>query len=199
MMFGRVDEVDGSYVATRFLAGAVPAGCLYITDKGPRASAAGPGVQLRMSWRSVGIGYGRVWAPIAAAALLVGGAVRGHLPLWHVLLGLALFALTAVAHLSGRLSSVEKAQLRLLGSVTGLRVDPAMLRPATREAKRTSLQALMVKAGIPLTAEAIASLLDDIPVPALPLVYGYARYAGDDGPWQACAQLVFRRHEEATF
>ncbi len=199
MILGRVDEVDGSYVGTRFLAGAVPLRCMYITHTSGRVPEGLEELPLRTSWRSIVLGYLRVWAPMLAVAALgadlaCGGVHRATIALAGLLLGAS-----AVAHRAGRLSSNEKARLRLLGSVTGLRLDPALLPTATREAKRASLEALMSKGGIPSSASSILAVIDGIPTPALPLVYGYARYAGDDEPWVECAAVVFRRHEDGAF
>jgi hypothetical protein len=194
MMLGRVDEVDGNYVATRLLAGVVPLGCVYVASKAP----AGDAVPIRTSWRSLAVAYGRAWAPVAAVAVIVAGAARGAPPLATILPALLLVAVTALAHRSGRLSDGEKDRLRLLGTVTGLRIRPEMLQPATREAKLASLRGLMAKAGIPASVDGLLAVIDDVPVPALPLVYGYARYAGDDPGWRRCAEVVFRRHEASA-
>jgi hypothetical protein len=189
MILGRVDEIDGNYVATRFLAGLVPTGCVYVTSKSTMA--------IRTSWRSVGIGYGRVWAPVFAAVTLVAGFAAGGVRA-AVLPVLILLGVTALAHRGGRLSDEAKERLRLLGTVTGLRIDPVLLQPATREAKRLSLHGLMEKGGIPATPSSILAVLEDIPVPALPLVYGYARYSGDDPLWRETAEALYRRHEASA-
>ena len=47
-----------------------------------------------------------------------------------------------------------------------------------------------------MTADGILSVLDEIPGPAMPLVYGFCRYAGDDEEWQTCAAHVYQRHVE---
>lgn len=201
MILGRVDEVDGNFVATKFIALAVPAECLYVARSGKRTTGSGSpseGMPIRRSWKSVGLFYGRAWLPAIAIAGLVFDLTHGGPHLLIAFSILVLLGVSALAHRSGRLSEHEKARLRLLGTVTGLRLDPAMLRPSTREVKRASLGELMEKAGIPPNAESIVSLIDQIPVPALPLVYGYARYAGDDPAWLGCAELVFQRHEEGS-
>lgn len=189
MILGRVDEVDGNYVATRFVGGLLPLGCVYVTAKGA--------MPIRTVWRSVGIAYGRIWAPVLTAATLVAGIASGGLRA-AILPALILAGITALTLRAGRLSDEQKERLRLLGTVTGLRIDPALLQPATREAKRLSLHGLMAKAGIPVTASSIQAVVDDIPVPALPLVYGYARYSGDDPTWRETAEALFRRHASST-
>ncbi len=97
---------------------------------------------------------------------------------------------------TGELPERGETRLRLLGTVTGLRIDPSKLLPTTREVKRESLRELMEKGGIPTTPAEILSVLDDIPMPAMPLVYGFACYAGDDPEWRECAQQVYLRHEQ---
>ena len=199
MILGRIDEVDGHFVATRFAAGLVPTGCVYIARSGSRSKlpGSGEGIAIPGDTRSIVIAYGRVWVPVLAVALPVLLLVLGvgiPAPTWiatALLLGVALFAWRA-----GRLSEEELAHLRLLGTVTGLKIDPSRLTPQMRDAKRDSLGDLMDKGGIPLSADGILEVLDEIPAPAMPLVYGYCRYAGDDESWQTCAGLVYQRHVE---
>ena len=63
--------------------------------------------------------------------------------------------------------------------------------------KRDSLGDLMDKGGIPMTPDGILSVIDDIPLPAMPLVYGFCCYAGDEPEWRECAELIYQRHEAA--
>lgn len=199
MIIGRTDEVDGHFVATKFVGFLVPTTSVYISNRGGRAKKTGAEGALRipLDWRSVALGCGRVWLPIVAVALPVGQAIFGHFhPL--TLIASALFVgLAIVAYRGGRLPEEEKAKLRLLGTVTGLRIDPAKLRPETRRVKLDSLGELMEKGGIPMTADTLLSILEEIPVPALPLVFGYARYAGDDAAWQECADLIYQRYQQS--
>ncbi|MBX3224816.1 MAG: hypothetical protein KF795_30150 [Labilithrix sp.] len=199
MMLGRVDEVDGHFVATRFIA-IVPTACLYVSPKNPRTSVAGAtkdGVRIRTEWRSVALGYARVWLPVLAIALPIAQLLSGGLHVATAVASFAMLAVSAVAHRSGRLPEAEKARLRVLGTVTGLRIDPSKLQPATREVKCASLGELMEKGGIPMTPDGILSVLDDIPTPAMPLVYGYARYASDDPEWRECAARCYERCEQS--
>jgi hypothetical protein len=194
MMIGRIDEVDGHFVATRFLALAVPTACVYVARE---KSDLKNGVRILTDWRSIMLGYGRVWAPLIAIALPLGQALAGHgIPIVTWVLSAALLGVCVLSYRSGKLPEREKARLRLLGTVTGLRIDPSRLQPAMREVKRDSLGELMEKGGIPTTPDGIISVLDDIPMPAMPLVYGYACYAGDDPIWQNCAAQVYERHEQ---
>ena len=91
------------------------------------------------------------------------------------------------------LSEDEKYKLRLLGSQTGLRLDPSQLLPATRKAKLDMLEDLMNKGGLAPDPEWLLMVLEEIPGPALPLVYAYLRYAGDEPPWSDSAEAVLGR------
>lgn len=205
MMLGRVDEVDGHFIATRFVGLIIPTESLYIAPKSGSArtgrtkdevSAARNGVRIRVDWRSLGLAYARVWLPMLAIAIpLTQRLMSGEVTLVSWLSSVAMIGASVHAHRCGRLSETEKARLRLLGTVTGLRIDPSKLQPKTREIKRASLGELMEKAGLPTTPGELVAVLDDIPMPAIPLVYGYACYAGDDPEWRDCAALVYSRYE----
>src|SRR4051812_20244305 len=72
MMIGRTDEVDGHFVATRFVGLLVPTESLYFARRNGRSSnseASSEGVRIQRDWRSIALGYGRVWLPIVAVAL----------------------------------------------------------------------------------------------------------------------------------
>jgi hypothetical protein len=197
MILGRVDDVDGHQVGTKFLFGLVPTESVYLAPLSKRTATLTNGMRLRLDFRSVTLAYGRVWLPIVGIALPLIEVVTGatHLVTW--LLGAVLIGLSVAAHRAGHLDDEAKGRLRLLGSVTGLRVDPSRLEPSVRGAKRESLGALMEKAGIPKAADAILGVLDEIPGPALPLVYGYACYSGDDAIWKTCASIVYARCRQA--
>jgi hypothetical protein len=199
MMLGRIAEVDGDYIATEFFAGILPTACMYVPQAGVRSTkTAGNGrVRIQIDWSSVLLGYARLWLPVFAVAAPALGVASGHLApaTWGLSAVLVLMALAS--RRVGHLSESEKAQLRVLGTVAGLRIDPARLQPATREVKRDLLGQLMTRAGIPTTPDGVLSVLDDIPIPAMPLVFGYARYAGDTPEWRECAALVYARYESA--
>lgn len=195
MMIGRVDEVDGHFVATRFVALVIPTECLYVTPKSGRPNRS-EGVRIRTDWRSVGLGYARVWLPCLAILLpiVIGSSARVPAVVW--VLSVAMLLGSFAAQGAGRLPEKEKTRLRLLGTITGLRIDPSKLQQSTREIKRDSLGELMDKGGIPLTPDGILSVLEEIPMPAMPLVYAYVCYAGDDTAWSDCAALVYQRYEQ---
>jgi hypothetical protein len=197
MMLGRVDEVDGHFIATKFVAFAIPTECMYIPRVDPRSTFREDEgrIRIRRDWRSIGLGYARVWLPLLAVALFVAQAAVGNLSVITWFVSLSAIGIAIIAHASGRLPESEKARLRLLGTVTGLRLCPTKLNDGTREIKRQLLGELMEKGGIPTTAAGILQVLEEIPLPALPLVYGYVCYAGDTPEWRTCADLVYGRHE----
>jgi len=200
MIFGRVDEIDGHYVATKFVAGAIPTESVYVTPSATARSSVTSAVpiKLKMDWRSIGLGWARVWLPVLAVGQLVLLFFVAHtVPIVTVVTSLLMLGGAAMAYRAGKLPESDKARLRVLGTVTGFRVDPSRLPDQLRLTKRDSLGDLMEKGGIPMTPAEILSVIDDIPMPAMPLVYGYACYAGDDAEWRECAELIYQRHEAA--
>jgi hypothetical protein len=200
MMLGRVDDVDGHYIATKFVAAAIPTESVYVTPMAARASqvtSAAP-LKVKTDWRSIGLGWARVWLPVFAITSPVLQLILFHtVNVITIISSLLVGACAVAAFRAGKLPEAEKARLRLLGTVTGLRVDPSRLPDAFRATKRDTLGDLMEKGGIPMTPAEILSVIDDIPVPAMPLVYGYACYAGDDLEWRECAELIYQRHEQS--
>ena len=201
MILGRIDEVDGHYVATKFVALLVPTGSMYVTGEKTSKSSRGlamtwSGVPVRFNWKSVTLAYARVYLPVLGVAwplLTYWGQNVATIPKYVWVISLALVVASFLFLLPGRLPEPEKARLRLLGSITGMRIDPGKLRETTRHMKRDSLCDLMEKGGLPSTPDDIIAVLDDIPGPALPLVYAYACYAGDDEAWRTCAAQVHER------
>jgi hypothetical protein len=193
MMLGRIDEVDGHYIATKFFV-VVPLRSMYVGDK--RGQKSGP-IAIKPNWKSAGLGFARVWLPVIGVVwpVIVGWGPNGSIPIWGWLISVVLLAISGYAHRLGRLPEDEKARLRLLGTVTGMRIDPAKLLPSTRRSKREALEDLMTKGGIPTAPADIIAVLDDIPIPALALVYGFARYSGDDAVWTETAEHIYERHE----
>ena len=187
MIVGRDDEVDGHYVGTRLLGVLIPSGARYVGGKVV--------LPIRSSPRTFVLGLARVWLPLAAVAwpLLFGGVVRA----WIEAGVLAVVA--ALLHRPVELPEDDKYKRRLLGSQTGLRIDPSQLLPATRKAKLEMLEDLMNKGGLAPDPEWLVTVLDEIPGPALPLVYAYLRYAGDGPPWSDSAEAVLSRIDRSEF
>ena len=181
MIVGREREVDGHYVGTRLHALVLPGGDEYI---GGRTTLA-----VRWSVGSYVLGLARIWLPVLAVAwpLLFGWAAHA----WIEAVVLAVVA--ARLHQRTPLPPDELRELRLLGSQTGLRLAPSQLLPSTRAAKLDMLGALLQKGGLAPDPEWLVSVLPEIPLPALPLVYAYARYAGDEPPWSDCAEKILEQ------
>ena len=179
MIVGRDEQVDGHYIGTRLVGFVIPAGPRYVGGKTE--------TPIRGNAKTTFLGIVRVWVPLLAIV-------------WPVLFGFSKLAFVEAAVLAGsglllhrpiELDEQEKKKLRLLGSQTGLRIDPSKLLPATRKAKLDMLEALMTKGGLAADPEWLIQVLDEIPGPALPLVYAYARYAADDGVWAECANAIY--------
>jgi hypothetical protein len=179
MIVGRDEEVDGHYIGMRLAGLVIPAGTTYVGGKSE--------TPIRSDARMTFLGVMRVWLPLLA---LVWPFVFGMTILAFVEAGV-LAAAGLLLHRPIELDESEKKKLRILGSQTGLRIDPSKLLPATRKAKLDMLEALMTKGGLAADPEWLIQVLDEIPGPALPLVYAYARYAADDGVWLDCAHAVY--------
>lgn len=179
MIVGRDEQVDGHYIGTRLVGLVIPAGARYIGGKNQ--------VPLRSDGRLFLLSVARVWIPLLA---LVWPVIFGFEKLAFIEAGV-LLAVGLLLHRPLELDESEKKKLRLLGSQTGLRIDPAKLLPTTRKAKLDMLEALMTKGGLAADPEWLVQVLDEIPGPALPLVYAYARYADDEGPWAECADRIY--------
>lgn len=199
MILGRVDEVDGHFVATEFVAFTIPKATLYIAEDPGRPRVA---TTIRTYWKSVVAAYARLHFPLLAVVLPVVmhfGHGMGTLPLSAWIVSGAFLAASFLFVLPSQPGAREKEQLRILGSIAGFRIDPKRLLPETRAQKRERVLELMNKGGLPVTPEGILSVLDDIPGPALPLVYVFARYSGDGPEWQLVAERVYERHELGVF
>jgi hypothetical protein len=179
MIVGRDEQVDGHYIGMRLAGLVIPKGARYVGGKSE--------TPIQSDARTFFLGVVRVWVPLLAIV-------------WPFLLGMTKLAFVEAAVLAGaglmlhrpiEIDEHEKKKLRLLGSQTGLRIDPSRLLPATRKAKLDMLEALMTKGGLAADPEWIIQVLDEIPGPALPLVYAYARYAADDGVWAECANTIY--------
>jgi hypothetical protein len=179
MIVGRDEQIDGHYIGTRLVGLVVPAGARYVGGKSE--------TPIRGTPQTTFLGLVRVWVPLLAIV-------------WPFLFGMTKLAFVEAVVLAGaglllhrpiELDEDEKKKLRILGSQTGLRIDPSRLLPATRKAKLDMLEALMTKGGLASDPEWLIQVLDEIPGPALPLVYAYARYAADDGVWAETAHTIY--------
>jgi hypothetical protein len=201
MMLGVIHSVDGHFIATKLFAFLIPSGSMYVTDMqvsryGNRTQIAYQGIPIKTQWLSVILGIVRVWPWFLGFAwpfLLAWGQNVNAVPSWIYYSALGWFALALLALIPGRLSKKDKSLRRHLGELTGMRLDPAQLLPGTRETTKYELERRMTDASLPITAaeceKAAATLSPDV----LPLLYAYARYAGDEADWRAVADAAAQR------
>ncbi len=206
MMLGEVDNVDGHFIATKFHALLVPTGSMYVVDQASSRSGnvttmTWSGVPVKFNVKSALLAYPRVWLWMLAFAwpfLTHYGESLSSTPMscWYTMGGMV--AVAVLAHVPGRLSEREKKRLRILGEVTGMRLDPSKLMPWTRESKRDVLEHQLREMGIDTTPDGVSRACVDASPEVLSLLYGYARYAGDDADWRRVADSVLARHPRAA-
>lgn len=204
MMLGEVDNVDGHYIATKFYGLCIPSSSMYVTSysssrSGNRTTMTWGGVPVKLNWKSILLTYPRVW-------------------LWFVFFGYpfvthygqnldslttfdkvaeVLFVVVAIgAHFVGRLSKAEKARLRILGKVTGMRMDPKKLTKWTREEKREFWEKELGKLGVPTTPDGLRAFAASAPPDVLGVLYTFACYSGDGPDWRGVAAEILPRVPE---
>ncbi len=201
MMLGVIQSVDGHFVATKMFAFLIPSGSMYVTSMnvsryGNRTTISYQGIPIRTQWLSVVLGILRVWPWFLGFAwpfLLAWGKNVNAVPSSVYYAALGWFALALLALIPGRLSKSQKELRRRLGEVTGMKLDPSLLLPGTRETTRYDLERRMKEASLPLTAPECAKAAAELPVDVLPLLYAYARYAGDGPDWRAVSNIASQR------
>jgi hypothetical protein len=201
MMLGVIHSVDEHFIATKMFALLFPSGSMYITSAsvssyGGRTQIDYQGIPIKTQWLSIILGILRVWPWFLGFAwpfLLAWGKNVNAVPSWIYYSALAWFALALLALIPGRLSQKDKNLRRHLGELTGMKLDPSQLLPGTRETTKFDLERRMKEASLPITAaeceKAAATLSPDV----VPLLYAYARYAGDDADWRAAAHAAAQR------
>lgn len=205
MMLGEVDRVDDHFIATKFHALLIPGGSMYVTHQdrtrsGNVTTMSWSGVPIKFNWKSAALAIPRVWLWFLAAAwpfITHYGAHVSKTPnsTWFTMLGFVVVAL--LLQLPGRLSAAEKDRLRILGRVTGMRIDPAKLQPMTRTIECDNLEASLSQAGIVTTPQGLLAAADSASPAVLGALYTYARYAGDSREWRDAAEALWKRHANA--
>ena len=203
MMLGEVDRVDDHFIATKFVGLLLPVSSMYVTSvsssySGNRSTMTWSGVPVRFNFKSAALAYPRVWLHFLAVAwpfITHWGQNVNAMTTKDWLPSIAMIAVGLLALIPGRLSEREKRRLRVLGSVTGLSLDPSKLQSFTRETRLQFLEDTARARGLPTTAEGCAAAAKDAPREALPLLYTLARYAGDTPAWRAAADAVLARLE----
>jgi hypothetical protein len=205
MMLGYVDRVDDHVIATKFEFLLIPTGSMYVTGEsserhGNRTTFSWSGVPILFNWKSAALAYPRVWLWFLAFAwpfLTHYGENVDSMTWkdWMAPLGMVVAAI--LSQFLGRLPEREKKRLRVLGSVTGLRIDPSKLNRFTRETKRQIMEDAFTKAGMPIEADACEKLAATAPAEELPLLYAFTRYSGDGPAWRAASSAVLARLDSA--
>jgi len=209
-LVGTTDNVDGKYIGTRFFAlvgPLLPLSSILVTSEsfersGNRSTHRYEGFPLPLYWKSVLLGYLNVWLPILALAwpFLAHYGERVEFTLRQFGPTLALFAAwIVVLALPGRLSKVQKEQLRAMARYAGLPVDPRRLDRMSREGTREQLAAKLEAAGLPTTPEGCARAVPGASADEAGIFYTFARYAGAprDLEWRRVADAAWERFATA--
>ncbi|HZS39048.1 MAG TPA: hypothetical protein VFF06_19590 [Polyangia bacterium] len=200
MMLGVIDEVDGHFVATKFLALLLPTGSMYVTKQtfsrsGNVSSMSWEGVPIPFQWKSAALAYPRVWLWFLGVAwpfLTHWGENVSRVPSSAYYTSLGMFAAALLALIPGRPSAREKNRLRALGVATGMRLDPKRLYPATREVARGELEDELKQASLPTTPKECAAA-GALPRELVARVYAFACYSAacasgaEADEWRAAA------------
>jgi hypothetical protein len=206
MLLGEVDRVDDHYIATKFLGLLIPVSSMYVTSssssrRGNVSTLSWEGVPVRFNVKSALLAYPRVWLWFLAAAwpfLTHYGENVNDVPAstyWTMggMVATALF----FAFVPGRLSAREKARLRVLGRVTGLKLDPSKLVGWTRVAKLDFLRDQLEKAGVASSPEAVLAAAQGAPAEVLDVLYTFACYSGDGRDWRDTAARILELRARA--
>lgn len=201
---GEVDDVDGKNIQTRFIAiigPLIPVGSMYVESqdvqrRGNRTTITTRGIPIKLNWKSVALGYLRVWLILMVFiypfATHWGESVHfGWESPWLECIGFFALFLVAVIFL-GKLSKEEKAKRRVLGLATGLKIHPRHLIGLTLEMRLDELARRVMALGIPteepraFLAEAEKSHEDLVPA------YAFAMYrAAKDPAWRGAAEAIW--------
>ena len=188
-MVGKTDAVDGVYVGTRFfffIGPLLPTESMYVVSESSRSVGRGTvfsyqGVKLPLQWKSVLLGYVRVWLFWLAIVypfyrhwgeLVVFTPDVTWIPPIAMLVAWVFFLIVP-----GRLSETEKKRRRLLARYTSFLLDPAQLDRFRRNVAIEELELkLKVGEGIPSEPAALDQQVDALPVDEAGLAYTYAAY-----------------------
>jgi hypothetical protein len=203
MLVGSVDRVGKAYVATRFfsfIGPLIPQSSMLVLHEsfeqhGNRSTHSYGGRPLKLVWKSVLLGYLRVWLlwfvfgwPFIS---MWGQRVDFSRPEFLVS-GAAFLVWLAVVIFPGRLSKQEVAQLTVLGSVTGVPARPEYLDLIDFELKKDVLQTRMKDEGLPLNPGECARAVEKASPDQTALIYAFARYT-KEGEWQNVMDLAWKK------
>ena len=211
MMLGKVDELEGHFVGTEFFAfiGPIfPVRSMYVTHetferRGNVSVHRWEGIDIPLHWKSVVLGYLRVWLIILAFVspfiLMWEEPLDFERPEWLVTLGLFVAWILALA-VPGRLSKNARARLEVLRQVTGVGLDPRRLDPFARMTKVDVLAEELTKQGFPMkdpkTIEgAVAGTTPEMRM----LLFVHASHAAiEDAQWRGVREAAWRAISSAA-
>ena len=205
MMLGRIEEIEGRFVGTSFFAFVgplLPKSSMYVVQesfsrRGNVSTHRWEGIDLPVQPLSAILGYLRVWLMIGVFAapfiLMWGEPVELDRP--EYLVSVALFVLWLIVLLiPGRLSKTARAQLTLLGEVTGVYLDPKRFDRFQRETRRDDLESRMKVKSLDTTPEALSRIAVGLDRDRSSLAYAFARYAGVEDPaYRPVAEALWER------
>jgi len=218
MMLGEVDSCEEHFIGTHFVSFVgplFPTYSMYVTEQhfsyeNGVSAQSWSGVQLPIYWKSVFLGYLRVWLMFLVFAapfyLMWGETADFDRPEWLVSLGF--FVLWIATFFFGRLSNEEKQKRRIWGSVVGLMLEPARLGDMDRRNRIFKLAELLEKVGFSRSAQDpelfVRDILETVGEPKeiaheesgkwelFCLAYTYASYqAVKQKDWQTAAEELW--------
>ena len=205
LVAGRIEEVDGECIATHFFAPFAfplfPQRSIYLRRevREGRRQMSHEGEPIPLVWKSVVLGYLRVWLAWAAFTspfwLMWGERLDFGRPEWFVVVGLFV-AWILVLVVPGRLGGLAKAQRQALFRQTGLYLDPARLSSFELEERKEELERDVEGHGLPIEAGALDEALGSADETQARLAYAYARYAAvfsKDAAFERTADAAWAR------
>lgn len=216
MMLGKVDEVDGTYIATNYLSlsiiALIPLSSMWVTGvrgetRGRTHTTTYSGIELPIDWRSAAVGFARYWSLMGFAWVamdIVLSSIRHNSPIVeHPLEYTVLCGVTALAaYPVGRLSLKEQHLRRMLAEVTGIPVMPMKLPHGIVSEVSWKLEQRLKLVELPKEVKALETLLPTLKGADLVLIWAWAEYkrAEDSAPrWIPLAKKARAAIEAAEF
>lgn len=206
LVAGRIEEVDGECIATHFFAPFAlplfPQRSIYLKSevREARRQMTHFGESIPLVWRSVVLGYLRVWLGwlffTSPWILMWGESLDFSRPEWLVTLGLFV-AWIFVLVVPGRLSKRERLERQVLYRATGLHLPPKYLRSFDLEETTEELKQRLEEAGVDTSPAGLASAASGATEGTARTLFAYARYASlfhrDRGAYGPIAEAAWAR------
>jgi hypothetical protein len=201
-LIGRTDAVGKQYVGTRFFAFVgpiLPLKTMFIVSEsfqqsGRSSTHSYQGVGLKLYWKSVLLGYLRVWTPILALAwpflTMWGQAVRFEWKQEWIVPLVLLAAWIPMLIFPGRLSAAKQAQLKVIAEHAGLAVDPRRLGRFERDNTTEDLAERLKARNLPIDPQGTRRAAAGASREDVGLMYAHARYVGDE-EWRNVAEELW--------